>query len=291
MLCCEADSVVAVTKSSHCWPRIITGDLLSQVTTFCLSCTTAVVNALLRLRLYDDVQVILSHLYFWDISVEQTSNCLCGLCSKCHIYDTCIMRRVLNSWVLAMFKCTLMYRYSALALLVGCHEEHPACRYWVMRCWCTCGYLSGARCRLFAYGPADSTAIQKLKEGMFAVNVQSVSIQQLNWDIIVQYIQNTNSFPVVCVIDCTNVRWTLRYISRNVQLITCTLCCLYLCLVCWQHNLCSSWLVHISETETSALCCSWILMLLTVVTLILNCSTGWTKNARPQTHGHNSVKC
>jgi len=28
-----------------------------------------------------------------------------------------------------------------------------------MRCWC--GYLSGARCRLFAYGPADATAIPK----------------------------------------------------------------------------------------------------------------------------------
>jgi len=31
--------------------------------------------------------------------------------------------------------------------------------WWVMRCWC--GYLSGARCRLFAYGPADATAIPK----------------------------------------------------------------------------------------------------------------------------------
>ena len=28
---------------------------------------------------------------------------------------------------------------------------------WAMRCWC--GYLSGSRCRLFAYGPADATAI------------------------------------------------------------------------------------------------------------------------------------
>jgi len=28
-----------------------------------------------------------------------------------------------------------------------------------MRCWY--GYLSGARCRLFAYGPADATAILK----------------------------------------------------------------------------------------------------------------------------------
>jgi len=30
---------------------------------------------------------------------------------------------------------------------------------WVMRCWCGC--LSWARCRLFAYGPADATAIPK----------------------------------------------------------------------------------------------------------------------------------
>jgi len=28
-----------------------------------------------------------------------------------------------------------------------------------MRYWC--GYVSGARCRLFAYGPADATAIPK----------------------------------------------------------------------------------------------------------------------------------
>jgi len=28
-----------------------------------------------------------------------------------------------------------------------------------MRCWC--GYLSGVRCRLFAYGPADAIAVPK----------------------------------------------------------------------------------------------------------------------------------
>ena len=39
--------------------------------------------------------------------------------------------------------------FSALTLLVGHKEEHLACK----RCWC--GYLSGVRCRLFAYGPAD----------------------------------------------------------------------------------------------------------------------------------------
>ena len=48
--------------------------------------------------------------------------------------------------------------FSALTLLVGCQEEHPACKSWVMRCWC--GYLSEARCRLFVYGPADATASQ-----------------------------------------------------------------------------------------------------------------------------------
>jgi len=46
---------------------------------------------------------------------------------------------------------------SALTLLVGHQEEHLAGKNWVMRC--RCGYLSGARCRLFAYGLADTTAI------------------------------------------------------------------------------------------------------------------------------------
>ena len=44
---------------------------------------------------------------------------------------------------------------SALMLLVGWQEGHPACKNWVVGCWR--GYLSEARCRL-AYGPADATA-------------------------------------------------------------------------------------------------------------------------------------
>ena len=53
--------------------------------------------------------------------------------------------------------CTavLCYAFSALTLLVGRQEGHPACKNRVVRCWR--GYLSGARCRL-AYGPADATA-------------------------------------------------------------------------------------------------------------------------------------
>ena len=46
-------------------------------------------------------------------------------------------------------------------LVVGRQEEHPTCKNWVMRCWCWCGYMSEIRCRLFACGPADATAIPK----------------------------------------------------------------------------------------------------------------------------------
>jgi len=45
--------------------------------------------------------------------------------------------------------------FSASTLLVGHQEEHRACE--VMRCW-HC-YLSGAKCKWFAYGPSDATAI------------------------------------------------------------------------------------------------------------------------------------
>jgi len=55
-----------------------------------------------------------------------------------------------------VFECTSWSAFSALTLLVRRQEEHSACKNWVMRCWC--GYLSGARCRLFAYGPANATA-------------------------------------------------------------------------------------------------------------------------------------
>ena len=55
--------------------------------------------------------------------------------------------------------CGHLTAFCALTLLVGRQEERLACKNWVIRCWC--GYLSGARCGLFAFGPADATAIQK----------------------------------------------------------------------------------------------------------------------------------
>ena len=47
------------------------------------------------------------------------------------------------------------FAFSALTLLVGRQEGHPACKKLSGGCWR--GYLSVARCRL-AYGPADATA-------------------------------------------------------------------------------------------------------------------------------------
>jgi len=64
-------------------------------------------------------------------------------------------RMPVTSW---LFSCAIV-GFFALTLLVGRQEEHSACRNWVMTCWC--GYLSGARCRLLAFGPADAIAIPK----------------------------------------------------------------------------------------------------------------------------------
>ena len=90
--------------------------------------------------------------------------CQCCIVWLCHrIQQEQIMYR---EWSLLSPKS-----FSALTLLVGCQEEHPACKSWVMGCWCD--YLSGARCRLFACGPADATAIQKLRHLLPHLNPDS----------------------------------------------------------------------------------------------------------------------
>jgi len=68
---------------------------------------------------------------------------------------------VSNRWQTQMHICKLIRwlfstgtAFGALTLFVGRQEESD----WVMRCWW--GYLSGARCRLFACGPTYATASQ-----------------------------------------------------------------------------------------------------------------------------------
>ena len=70
-------------------------------------------------------------------------------------YDIYLMLNNVQSCNISHCHCWLFSSFSALILLVWCQEEHMACKNWVMRYWC--GYLSGARCRLFACGPADAT--------------------------------------------------------------------------------------------------------------------------------------
>jgi len=64
------------------------------------------------------------------------------------------MLHVVLQLIVDYFLCSTGYpnvlAFSALTLLVGRQEGHPACKK-------LSGYLSGARCRL-AYGPADGTA-------------------------------------------------------------------------------------------------------------------------------------
>ena len=52
---------------------------------------------------------------------------------------------------------------------LGVRQGIQAVKTWVMRCWH--GYLSGTKCKWFAYGPADATAtpsslLQKIQNGL-----------------------------------------------------------------------------------------------------------------------------
>jgi len=73
---------------------------------------------------------------------------------------------------------------SALTLLVERQEEHLACKNGALSCWC--GYFSGARCRLFAYGPADATAIPKSDHLLPGLNsdwfyLSGTALPRLSW--------------------------------------------------------------------------------------------------------------
>ena len=55
---------------------------------------------------------------------------------------------------------------------LGIRKSIWPAKNWVMRCWC--GYLSGARCRLFAYGPADATASKKTPSSLASLKSRLV---------------------------------------------------------------------------------------------------------------------
>ena len=92
--------------------------------------------------------------------VKRVCVCVGGL-NNVHISSrvNCVHETLYLYYVIGRVKVKVNFAFSAVTLLVGHQEEHPACKNRVMRCWCR--YLSGVRCRLFAYGPADATAVPK----------------------------------------------------------------------------------------------------------------------------------
>ena len=74
--------------------------------------------------------------------------------------------------------------------------------------------------------------VMKMWSRMFAVNVQSVSVQWLNLDVIVWFTQTTNSFVVVVVVNVSNTEVMLYIILSTVFR---TQCLMISCLIC-QHN-------------------------------------------------------
>ena len=95
----------------------------------------------------------------------------CSKCEQCHVVRSSRklntdLFELITQWHICRHLHSVYWyctdAFSAMTLLVWCKEEHPVCKKLsdeVLDCWCR--YLCGARCRLFAYGPADSTAILK----------------------------------------------------------------------------------------------------------------------------------
>ena len=67
-----------------------------------------------------------------------------ALVAVCHVWHVCTSHTELLS------------AFNGLTLLVGQQEGHLSCKNWVVRYWH--GYLSAARRKWFAHGPADATA-------------------------------------------------------------------------------------------------------------------------------------
>jgi len=66
------------------------------------------------------------------------------------------------------FLCPHCFVFSALTLFIGRQEEHPVCKK--IDWWGAGMVMSGARCKWFAYGPADYTvtpsSLASLKSGL-----------------------------------------------------------------------------------------------------------------------------
>jgi len=87
--------------------------------------------------------------------------------------------------------------------------------------------------------------LMKMWSRMFAVNVQSVSVVQLNWDVIVWFTNISDSFFVVTMSNISNVNTMLYVTLYNVLgtqnlITTCLFCELYYSIQNWWLYTCSS---------------------------------------------------
>ena len=90
------------------------------------------------------------------------TNCVKALKAVCVawlVINPCGIREDVQPMIWLPLKVCWLGVRKGIRPLVGSQEGHPACKSRAVRF--LCGYLSGARCRLFACGPADATATPK----------------------------------------------------------------------------------------------------------------------------------
>jgi len=92
---------------------------------------------------------------------------------------------------------------------------------------------------------------------MFAVTVQCVSVQQVNWNVISRNTRNISSLAVVYVVNVSDIKVALKVTSSNVVMISDST--MFNCLVC----VCVTWLSsastwHSAVTHGGLCCCSYL---------------------------------
>jgi len=152
LLCCLKNGDLL---SSQEWTSL---DSIAGIACYLSECWR-LLSALLMTVLSFSKMVRLLHLRFNTVLQCKTLNFLFPEVWPCNSENVHWDADLLVHPVYTQF-CSSTYcliAFSSLTLLVGCQEDQLACKNWVMRCWH--GYLSGAKCKWFAYVPADASAI------------------------------------------------------------------------------------------------------------------------------------
>jgi len=153
---------------------------------------------------FPQINIIGTMMIVWRVRTENyqvysVQYCMQQLCTvQCtHIWTDLAVVCWLDLAFFLWFNCVLQFicdRFSCLGLFcrptilcvpsvlfVVWQEEHSTCKNWVVRYWR--GYLFGARCKRFAYGPADAIAtpssLAPVKSRM--VYLSGADLPRLSW--------------------------------------------------------------------------------------------------------------